>query len=231
MRSSASDRPFPQVIHFWAVTFFTKYRTEFLPRSIRFTGDEGLFCATQSKWHPLTDHSFTPHNGCFSLNMYFILFNQRRIFLSVCTWKWNHFKVSQTFPNTCKKVKDFAQLFHFTTRGISSFALHKQTHYIFSSHISCIRILKDIIRLHAAQPHDKSSRCMANSTILRVLAKVVVGYMFYFSSRCTENPQVLSSDIQTFYVFSHLSSAISTSNALSYDLDRKLLHKEYRMRG
>ena len=130
--------------------FFTKYRTEFLPRSIRFTGDEGLFCATQSKWHPLTDRSFTPHNGCFSLNMYFILFCHTRIVSSVCTWKWNHFKVNQTFPKTCRKLRILQSCF-ILQRAESQVLLYKQTHYIFFSYISCIRILKDIIRLHLAQ--------------------------------------------------------------------------------
>lgn len=61
-------------------------------------------------------------------------------------------KPIQCEPDTSinmQKVKDFAE-FRFTSL-MSIFSTSEQTHSIFSSHISCIQILKDIIRLHPAQ--------------------------------------------------------------------------------
>lgn len=163
---------------FWAVTFLTKYRTEFLPRRISLTGDEDIFSATQSKWHPLRDHSFTPHNGCFSLNMYFILFRYARIFFSICIWKLTHFKVNQKFPWTCKKSRILQN--YFISQQVESQVLHsrnKPTLYFLLSHL----LYTDPQKHNPPTPcsvYDKSSWCMAKSTILRDPETAAV-YVFY----------------------------------------------------
>lgn len=75
----------------------------------------------------------------------------------------------------------------------------EQTHSVFSSHISCIRILKDIIRLHPAQfMTNHPDAFMANSPILRgperaAVYRILAPVTSCFSSRWTFSPTISTS--------------------------------------